>query len=98
MWLGAAIFTLLIFGAFASLFVTCNPIVPAMVLGAAAIGGVVAFIRRRNGAWHSNLTPCRPLGTHPRRRRQPRRRGARSVLRLRHHRPRGADAEAPSLE
>lgn len=50
MWLGAAIFAMLIFGAFASLFVTSNPFVPAMFLGTAAIGGVVAFIRGRNGA------------------------------------------------
>ena len=49
MWLGAAIFAMLIVGAFASLFVTSNPMVPGLFLGTAAIGGVVAFIKGRNG-------------------------------------------------
>jgi hypothetical protein len=49
MYLGAGLFGLLIVGAFASLFVTANPIVPGLFLGTAAIGGVVAFIKGRNG-------------------------------------------------
>lgn len=49
MWLGGGLFALLIVGAFATLFVTSNPIVPGLFLGTAAIGGVVAFIRGRNG-------------------------------------------------
>lgn len=49
MWLGAGLFALLIVGAFASLFVTTDAWVPALFLGTAAIGGVVAFIRGRNG-------------------------------------------------
>ncbi len=49
MWLGAGLFALLILGAFLTLFVTSNPVVPGLFLGTAAIGGVVAFIRGRNG-------------------------------------------------
>jgi uncharacterized membrane protein len=49
MLLGAGIFALLILGAFAALFVSSNPVVPGLFLGTAAIGGVVAFIRGRNG-------------------------------------------------
>ena len=49
MWLGATLFALLIIGAFSALFVTDNPLVPGLFLGTAAIGGVVAFIRGRNG-------------------------------------------------
>lgn len=49
MLLGAGIFALLIFGAFAALFVSDSAIVPGLFLGTAAIGGVVAFIRGRNG-------------------------------------------------
>lgn len=49
MWLGAGLFALLIVGAFATLFVTTNPVVPGLFLGTAAIGGVVAFIKGRNG-------------------------------------------------
>lgn len=49
MWLGAGLFALMILTAFATLFVTSNPVVPGLFLGAAAIGGVVAFIRGRNG-------------------------------------------------
>lgn len=46
---GAVLYGLLIAAAFASLFVTTNAIVPGLFLGTAAIGGVVAFIRGRNG-------------------------------------------------
>ena len=46
---GATLFGALIFCAFASLFVTENAFVPGLFLGAAAIGGVAAFIRGRNG-------------------------------------------------
>ena len=46
---GAALFGALILCAFASIFVTSNPIVPGLFLGAAAIGGVAAFIKGRNG-------------------------------------------------
>ncbi|QCO57631.1 DUF2335 domain-containing protein (plasmid) [Pseudorhodobacter turbinis] len=46
---GACLFFALILGAFASLFVTNNPIVPGLFLGAAAIGGIVSFIKGRNG-------------------------------------------------
>lgn len=49
MWLGAALFALLIIGAFSALFVTSNAVVPGLFLGTAAVGGVVAFIRGRNG-------------------------------------------------
>ncbi|MFV0336095.1 MAG: DUF2335 domain-containing protein [Tropicimonas sp.] len=49
MWLGAGLFGLLIVGAFASLLITSNPVVPGLFLGTAAIGGVVAFIKGRNG-------------------------------------------------
>ena len=49
MWLGATIFTLLIAGAFASIFFIDSAVVPGLFLGTAAIGGVVAFIRGRNG-------------------------------------------------
>lgn len=49
MYLGAGLFGLLIVGAFATLFVTTNPVVPGLFLGTAAIGGVVAFIKGRNG-------------------------------------------------
>lgn len=49
MWLGAGLFGLLIVGAFGTLFVTSNPVVPGLFLGTAAIGGVVAFIKGRNG-------------------------------------------------
>lgn len=49
MILGASTFALLILGAFGSLFVTANPVVPGLFLGAAALGGVVAFIKGRNG-------------------------------------------------
>lgn len=49
MWLGAALFALMIVTAFATLFVTSNPVIPGLFLGAAAIGGVVAFIKGRNG-------------------------------------------------
>lgn len=49
MVLGAGLFGLLIVGAFSALFVTTNPVVPGLFLGTAAIGGVVAFIKGRNG-------------------------------------------------
>lgn len=49
MLLGGGLFALLIIGAFATLFITDNPLVPGLFLGTAAIGGVVAFIRGRNG-------------------------------------------------
>lgn len=46
---GAILFGLLIVGAFASLFVTTNPVVPGLFLGASVVGGIVAFIKGRNG-------------------------------------------------
>ena len=46
---GAGLFGALILGAFGSLFVTESEIIPGLFLGAAAIGGVGAFIRGRNG-------------------------------------------------
>lgn len=49
MILGASMFGLLIIGAFAALFVTDSAVVPGLFLGTAAIGGVVAFIKGRNG-------------------------------------------------
>ncbi|WP_076363071.1 DUF2335 domain-containing protein [Phaeovulum vinaykumarii] len=49
MYLGASLFGLLIVGAFAALFVTKTPVIPGLFLGTAAIGGVVAFIKGRNG-------------------------------------------------
>lgn len=49
MWMGAGLFTLMIGAAFGTLFVTDNPVIPGLFLGAAAIGGVVAFIKGRNG-------------------------------------------------
>ena len=48
MVLAGGFFTLLILGAFASLFVNNSPVVPALFLGTAAIGGVAAFIKGRN--------------------------------------------------
>jgi uncharacterized membrane protein len=49
MWLGGGLFGLLILAAFGSLFVTENAVIPGLFLGAAAVGGVVAFIKGRNG-------------------------------------------------
>lgn len=49
MLLGAALFAMLILGAFLSLFITDSEIIPGIFLGAAVIGGVGAFIRGRNG-------------------------------------------------
>lgn len=49
MWMGAGLFALMIGAAFGTLFVTENPVIPGLFLGAAAIGGVVAFIKGRNG-------------------------------------------------
>jgi uncharacterized membrane protein len=49
MIVGAVLFGLLIVGAFASLFVTTNPVVPGLFLGASVVGGIVAFIKGRNG-------------------------------------------------
>jgi uncharacterized membrane protein len=46
---GAALFLALIVCAFASIFVSTNPIIPGLFLGTAAIGGVAAFIKGRNG-------------------------------------------------
>jgi uncharacterized membrane protein len=46
---GAGLFAALILCAFVSLFVTTNPIVPGLFVGTAAIGGIAAFIRGRNG-------------------------------------------------
>ncbi|MEN9409017.1 MAG: hypothetical protein RL216_991 [Pseudomonadota bacterium] len=48
MYLGAGLFALLILCGFASLFVTDNPVVPGLFLGAAAIGGITSFIRGRS--------------------------------------------------
>lgn len=49
MLIGAGLFALMIVAAFGTLFITDNPVVPGLFLGAAAIGGVVAFIKGRNG-------------------------------------------------
>lgn len=49
MYLGAGLFALLFLCGFASLFVTENAVVPGLFLGAAAIGGITAFIRGRSG-------------------------------------------------
>lgn len=49
MYLGAALFALLIVCGFASIFLTDSEIVPGLFLGAAAIGGVATFIKGRNG-------------------------------------------------
>jgi len=48
MYLGAGLFALLILCGFGSIFVTDDAIVPGLFLGAAAIGGITAFIRGRN--------------------------------------------------
>ena len=47
MYCGASLFASLILAAFASLFVTTNPVVPGFFLGTAAIGGIAAFLRKR---------------------------------------------------
>lgn len=47
MYFGAILFGTLIVGAFASLFVTSNPLVPGLFLGAAALGGVALFVNGR---------------------------------------------------
>ena len=46
---GALLFGSLIACAFVSVYLTTNPIVPGLFLGTAAIGGVAAFIKGRNG-------------------------------------------------
>lgn len=45
--LGAGLFALLITGAFGSLFVTDNPVIPGIFLGAAALGAIPVFVNGR---------------------------------------------------
>ena len=45
---GAGLFAFLIVCAFGSLFVTDNPLVPGIFLGAATVGGITALIRGRD--------------------------------------------------